>query len=80
LTEVSVSKSRCLDKGEAADGRSDGPMDMAIVMVMAGTSIAVETACEATLEPMEKPNQGQLRRSEVPATTWVLGDWRIRIV
>jgi len=40
--------------GEAADGRSNTPMDMAMEMATAVASIAAETAGKATLEPMER--------------------------
>jgi len=53
MTEVRGSKRSSLDTGEAADGRSDTPMDMAMEMARALTSIASETVGEDTLEPME---------------------------
>ena len=79
MTEVRVSKTRGLDTGEAADGRSDAPMDMAMEMAKAVTSIAAGTAGEATLEPKERNENGKRRRSEVPATAWALRDWRSRM-
>jgi hypothetical protein len=79
MTEVRVSERRGLDTGEAADGRSDAPMDMAMEMATAVTSIATGTAGEAALEPMERNENGKWRRSEVPATAWARGDWRSRI-
>jgi hypothetical protein len=80
MTEVRVSERSGLDTGGVADGRSDAPMDMAMEMATAATSIAVETAGEDTLEPMEKNENGMWRRrSEVPATAWALRDWRSRM-
>jgi len=43
------------------------------------TSLAVGTAGEAALEPMERNEDGKRRRSEVPANAWALGDWRSRM-
>jgi hypothetical protein len=79
MTEVRVSERRGLDTGEAADGRSDAPMDMAMEVATAVTSIAAGTAGEAALEPMERNENGKRRWSEVPATAWALGDWRSRM-
>jgi len=59
-----------------ADGRNDAPMDMAMEMATGVTFIAVETAGEATLEPMERNENRKRRRSDVLVTTWALGDWR----
>jgi hypothetical protein len=53
VTEVRGSKRSSLDMGGAADRRCDTPMDMAMEMATAVTSIAAETAGEDTLEPME---------------------------
>jgi hypothetical protein len=72
MSEVRVSERRGLDTGEAADGRSDAPMDMAMEVATAVTSIAA-------LEPMERNQNGKRRRSEVPATAWALGDWTSRM-
>jgi hypothetical protein len=79
VIEVRVSESCGLDTGEAADGRSEVSMDLAMEMATAVTSIAAETAGEATLEPMEKNENGMRRQSEVTATVWALGDWRSRM-
>jgi len=80
MTEVRVSERSGLDMGGAADGRSDAPMDMVMEMATAVASIAVETAGEDTLEPLERnENRKRRRRSEVPATAWALGDWRSRM-
>jgi outer membrane biosynthesis protein TonB len=76
MTEVRVSERRGMDTGEAADGRSDVPMDMAMEMATAVTSIAAGTAGEAALEPMERKENGKRSRSEVPATAWPIGDLR----
>jgi len=74
MTDVRVSERRGLDTGEAADGRSDAPMDMAMEKATAVTSIAAGNAGEATLELMERNENGKRRRSQVPATAWALGD------
>ena len=55
-------------------------MDLTMEMATAVTSIAVETAGEDTLEPIERNENGKRRRrSEVLATTWALEDWRSRM-
>jgi len=80
MTEVRGSKRSGPHPGEAADGRSNAPMVMAIEMAMAVTSIAAETAGEDTPEPMERNEIRKPRmRSDVPGTAWVLGDWRSRM-
>jgi len=77
MTEVRGSEWSGLVTGEAADGRSDAPRDMAIEMAMPVTSIATETAGNDTLEPMGSTEKTKRRwRSEVPATAWALEDWR----
>jgi hypothetical protein len=79
MTAVRVSESRGLGMGEAADGRSNAPMDMAMEMATAVSSIAAGTAGEAALEPMERNENGKRRRSKVQATAWALGDSRSRM-
>jgi hypothetical protein len=79
MTEVRVSERRDLDAGEAADGRSNAPMDMGMEMVTAVKSIAAGTAGEATHEPMERNENGKQGWSEVRATAWALSDWRSRM-
>jgi len=80
MTEVRRIERSRLDTPEAADGRSNVPMDMAMEMATAVTSIAVETARQVTLEPMERDENGKRpRRSQVPATAWALVDWRSRM-
>ena len=76
MTKVRVRERRALNTGEAADGRSDRPMDMEMEMVTAVRSIAAGTGGEATFEPRAKKENGKQRRSEVPATTWAIRDWR----
>jgi hypothetical protein len=78
MTEVRVSERRGLDMGGTADGRSNAPMDMTMEMATAVTSIAAWTAGKATLEPRERNDNGKRRRSKVPASACVLGDWRSR--
>ena len=71
ITELRGSMRSGLVMGEAADGRSDGPMDLAMAMEMAKavTSIAAETVGEDTPEPMERYGNGMRRsRSVVPAS------------
>jgi hypothetical protein len=41
------------EAGEAGDGRSDAPMDIAMDMATAATSTAMETAGIALFEPKE---------------------------
>jgi hypothetical protein len=79
MTEGRVSERSGLDTGEAADGRSDSPMDMAMEMAKAVTSIVEVTVGEATFQRMEKNENGKRRRSQVPATAWALGHWRSRL-
>jgi len=80
MTEVRGSEKSALDKGEAADGRSNGPMYTAMEMATEVTSIATETAGEATVQPMDRNQNGkQGRRGEVLATAWALGDWKSHI-
>jgi len=81
MTKVRGSQRCGLDTGEAADGRSDAPMYMAMEMATAVTSIAAETAGEHTIVPMQRNRNGKRRmRSEVPATAWARGHWRGRMV
>jgi hypothetical protein len=69
MTEFRGSERSDLDAGEAGDGRSDAPMDMAMEMATAATSIAAETAGVTIFEPMERNENGKRRRrSEAPAT------------
>jgi len=44
MTKFRVSGRSDLDAGEAENGRSDAPMDVAMEMAMAARSIAAETA------------------------------------
>jgi len=63
--------------GDAADGRSDAPMDIALEMGTAMSSIPVETAGADPLEPMERnDNRNWTRRCVVPATKWAHEDQR----
>jgi hypothetical protein len=77
MTDVRGSERSGLETGEAADGRSDTPMDMAMEMATAVTYFATETAGEDTLQPMERNgNRKRRRSSEVPATASAFGDRR----
>ena len=63
--------------GEAGDGSSDAPMDMAMRMATAVTPIAAETAGASTVEPRERNKKGTRRtRSDAPATAFAPEDWR----
>jgi hypothetical protein len=75
MTEVRVSERSDLDTGEAADGRSNVPMDVVMDMATGLTPIAAETVGATTLQQMERKENGKRRRwSEAPATAWALGD------
>jgi len=66
-----------LDPGEAADGRSDAPMDVPMEMA---TPIAAETGGTTMVEPMERKDNGKRRRkSEAPLTALAPSDWRSRM-
>jgi hypothetical protein len=54
MTEVRGSERSGLDAEEAADGRSNAPVNLAMVMATAVTSIAAETAGEDRLERMQR--------------------------
>jgi hypothetical protein len=80
MTEVRVSERSGLDMGGTPDRRCDTPMNTAMEMAMAVTSIGRETAGQDTLETTEKNGNGmRRRRSQVPATPLVLRDWRSHI-
>jgi hypothetical protein len=77
MTKLRGSERSGLDTGEAADGRSDAPMDMVMQMATAVTSIAAETTGATIVEPMERNKNGKRkRRSEALATP---SDWRSRM-
>jgi hypothetical protein len=77
MTEFRVSGRSDLDAGEAENGRSDAPMDVAMEMATAATSIAAETAGATIFEPMERNENGKRRsRSKAPAAP---SDWRSRM-
>jgi len=52
MTEFRASGRSNLDAGEAENGRSDAPMDVAIEMATSATSIAAETAGATIFVPM----------------------------
>jgi len=54
MTEFRVSERSDLDAGEADNGRNNAPINMAMEMATAVTSIAVETESATILEPMER--------------------------
>jgi hypothetical protein len=77
MTEARASGRSDLDTGEAGDGRSDAPMDVAMEMAMAATPVAAETAGAITVEPMERNKNGKRRRrSEALASAVATSDWR----
>jgi len=68
MTEFKVSGRSDLDAGESGNERSNAPMDVAMKMAMAATSITAETAGATILELMERNENGkQTRKSEAPA-------------
>jgi len=85
LTEVTteVRARGDMDTGEAGDGTRDAPTAMAV------TPTAADTASTATLEPMERNENGKRRRrsengkrrrrSEAVASAVGPGDWRSRM-
>jgi len=77
VTKISVSERGDLDMGEAEDGGSDAPTDVAKEMVMAVIPIPTETAGATIFEPVVRNENGkQGRRCEAPVTAL---DWRSRI-
>ena len=54
MTEARVSGRSDLDTGEAADGRSDAPMDVVMEMASAETATAAGTAGGTISELMER--------------------------
>ena len=69
MTEARESERSGLDIEEVADGRCDAPMDMAMEMATAVTSIAAETAGPTIFEPMERnENRKRRRRSRMQRT------------
>jgi len=74
MTKHTVSEGSDLGAGEAGDGRSAVPMDAAMEMAMATTSIAAETALATIFEPMERNGNGIRRRRSLAAAA--PSDWR----
>jgi hypothetical protein len=69
MTEFRGSERSDLITGEAGDGRSDGPVDMAMEKATAATFIAAKTAGVTIVDRMERNQNGKRRRmSEAPAT------------
>jgi len=72
MTEFRGSERSDLDAGEAGDGRSNAPIDMAMEVATAATPAGV-----AIFEPMERNEKGKRRRrSEAPAAP---SDWKSRM-
>jgi len=75
--EFRVSGRSDLDARDAANGRSDVPIDVAMEMATTKTSIAAETAGATIFDPLERNHHGKQRTwSEDPA---VPSDWRSRM-
>jgi len=80
MTKVRVSERSYLDPGEAGDGRSDAPMDVAMEMAIAVTPIGAETAGATVVEVIKGNGNGKWRwGSEAPATALAPSDWRSRM-
>jgi len=80
MTKVRGRETSDLDTGEAGEGRSDGPMDVAIEMTTTVTPIAAEPTGATLFDPMERNENGKRRRRrEAPAKAFAPGDWRSRI-
>jgi len=73
ITEFRVSWRSDQGPGEACNGRSNGPRDMAMEMATEETSIGAETAGTTIFEPMERNEHRKRRRwGEAPAAP---SDW-----
>ena len=69
MTEARGSERSDLDTGEAGDGRSNAPVDVAMEMTTEVTPTAAETAGATMFEQMERNENGKRRRRcEAPAT------------
>jgi hypothetical protein len=80
MTEARVSGRSDLDTGEAGDGRSDAPMDVAMEMATAATPVAAGTTGTTIVELTERNENGKRRRrSEAVATAVAPSDWRSRM-
>jgi hypothetical protein len=80
MTEARESGRSDLDRGEAGDGRSDTPMDVAMEMAMAATPVAAEIAGTTIVEPMPRNENGKRRRRSGAVVTAVApSDWRSRM-
>jgi hypothetical protein len=76
FTKVRANKSSDMDTGETVEGSSVSHMVLAMEMLTALTSIAMETARDGTLQPMQSKEQRTRRwRREFSATAWAFGDW-----
>jgi len=77
MSESRVSGSSVLDTGEAGNGRSNAPMDMAMEMATAATAIATETAGATIIQPTKRNEiRKHRRRTKAPAAP---SDWRSRM-
>jgi hypothetical protein len=78
MTEARVSGRTDLDKGEAGEGTSDMPMDVAMeMMAMMATPVAAETVGASIGELMGTNKNGKRRRrSKASATALATSDWR----
>jgi hypothetical protein len=77
MTEVMVSWRSNLDSAQVGDRRSDLPVHIGMEMVTVVTHIITDAVGTATLEPMERNENGNWRRrSKSPATVMGSRDWR----
>ena len=77
LTKVRGRERSDLDAEQGGEERSDAPIDVAMEMVTAATSIAAETAATTILEPIGGNYNGKRTgRSQAPAAP---SDWRSRM-
>jgi hypothetical protein len=74
MTEFRVSGGSVLDVGEAGNGRSDAPIDVAMEMAMVATAIAAETAAATIFEPLVRNENVKRIRSRVGQAA--PSDWR----
>jgi hypothetical protein len=81
MTEFRESGKSNLDAGESGNGRGDVPVDVAMEMATAATSIATETAGATIFEPMERIKNGIWgRSSEAPVAPSDRSCWMERTI
>jgi len=80
MTEARETGRSDLDIGDAGDGRSNAPLDLAMEMATAETPVNAETVRATIVEPMERnENRQRRRRSTVLATAVAPGNRRSRM-